>query len=345
MLPTKDENQSVVVIVVTYNRPELLCECVASLLRQTHPITHILVVDNASTLEASKTLSAAGLAPSPKIEVLRLSKNLGGAGGFAAGVQHILDKDYDWCWLMDDDVLADEGCLESLLRFPQASVLMPARISAPFHNSDLPAVGLDFRKLFGRFQDRRKIFSFEDGSLHGALPSYEVEDIAFEGALLRCDVIRRAGLPRADFFIAFDDVEYACRLRYKLGEKILFVPAARIHRKSPNPEVVSPFRFKRDRSSSWREYYKTRNLMLLLKLYGENIAVISTPLVYAVCKFIFRFCKGEFHTARATFWGIADGLREKTPFRFFPGEGPDTRRAEKARPRTSTARVLAQRTR
>jgi rhamnopyranosyl-N-acetylglucosaminyl-diphospho-decaprenol beta-1,3/1,4-galactofuranosyltransferase len=339
------EKQSVVAIIVTFNRPELLCESVTSLLRQTHPITHILIVDNASTPEASKKLLSAGLLPNPRIEMLRLSKNLGGAGGFAAGIQHALDKGCDWCWLMDDDVSVEDRCLESLLRFARANVLMPARISEPFDNCHLPAVSLDFKTPFRSYRKRRKLFSFRDASLQGALPSYEVEDIAFEGALIRCDVIRRAGLPRADFFIAYDDSEYACRLRYKLREKILFIPAAKIQRKSPYQESGLRFTLKHDRSPSWRAYYTTRNLMLLLKLYQENRAVISVPLMYELGKLMFRFCRGEFNAAVAAFWGIADGLREETPFRFLPGNKSDASRAQKARPRASTARVLAQRTR
>jgi hypothetical protein len=37
---------------------------------------------------------------------------------------------------------------------------------------------------------------------------------------------------------------------------------------------------------SWRAYYTTRNLLLLLKLYGENGTVISTPLFYELCKHV-----------------------------------------------------------
>src|SRR5271166_2717510 len=97
-----DQNQSVVAVVVTYNRPELLCDCLNSLLRQTYPVTHILVVDNASTMEAAQKLREVGLAANPKIEVLRLDQNMGGAGGFTAGIDHSLNRCYDWCWLVDD---------------------------------------------------------------------------------------------------------------------------------------------------------------------------------------------------------------------------------------------------
>jgi GT2 family glycosyltransferase len=191
-MSNQNGRQSVVVVIVTFNRPEMLCECLVSLLNQTHPVTHILVVDNASTVEAAEHLRAVGLASNPKIEVLRLNQNIGGAGGFVAGIKHAIDKGYDWCWLVDDDVFVEEQCLETLLKFSQANVLMPARISNPFHNYQLPTISLDFRTPFGRFRKRRKLFTFTDGHLHGALPSYEVQDFCFEGVLIRFDVIRPA---------------------------------------------------------------------------------------------------------------------------------------------------------
>ena len=40
---------SVAAVVVTFNRKELLCECLDALLAQTCPLSRILLVDNAST--------------------------------------------------------------------------------------------------------------------------------------------------------------------------------------------------------------------------------------------------------------------------------------------------------
>jgi rhamnopyranosyl-N-acetylglucosaminyl-diphospho-decaprenol beta-1,3/1,4-galactofuranosyltransferase len=309
---------SVVAIVVTHNRPELLCECLESLLSQTHPVAHILVVDNASRVAAAEQLRKVGLSSNPKIEVLRLGQNLGGAGGFAAGIKNVIEKDYDWCWLLDDDVFVQESCLETLLKFSRANVLMPARISKPFCNYQLPAISFDLRTPFARFQKRRKVFAFSDDRLHGALPSYEVEDFCFEGVLMRFDVIRRAGLPRADFFINCDDFEYALRLRYKLREKILFIPGARIQRRAANQVTDLRFRLRGDGTPAWRTYYANRNLILLHMLYGENGAVRISPVLNDICKLLIRLCAVEWATTSAAFWAIVDGVRLKTPQRFLP---------------------------
>ena len=39
----------VTAVVVTYNRKELLVECLEALARQTHPLDRVILVDNAST--------------------------------------------------------------------------------------------------------------------------------------------------------------------------------------------------------------------------------------------------------------------------------------------------------
>ena len=54
--------------------------------------------------------------PYKTVEVyyIRMHENTGGAGGFHEGVKRTY-RGYDWLWLMDDDVKADEQCLENLL--------------------------------------------------------------------------------------------------------------------------------------------------------------------------------------------------------------------------------------
>jgi GT2 family glycosyltransferase len=86
-------------VVVTYNRRDLLRECLVSLQAQTHVPDTILVVNNASTDGTAQMLSA----EFAQLEVLTLAENVGGAGGFHAGMKWAYEQGYDWLWLMDDD--------------------------------------------------------------------------------------------------------------------------------------------------------------------------------------------------------------------------------------------------
>jgi rhamnopyranosyl-N-acetylglucosaminyl-diphospho-decaprenol beta-1,3/1,4-galactofuranosyltransferase len=106
--------------VVTYNRRELLVECLEALLAQTHALQSIVVVDNASTDGTPELLRERGLLDRDDVRLLRLAENRGGAGGFAAAVEATRAQDCDWIWLMDDDSEPVPDALERLLSSPPA---------------------------------------------------------------------------------------------------------------------------------------------------------------------------------------------------------------------------------
>ena len=85
------------VTIVTYNRLELLKECIQQVLSQTVPFSYICIVDNHSTDGTSEYLDqlAAGTetvfpnAGKPEFHILHLPENIGGAGGFAKGLEDL----------------------------------------------------------------------------------------------------------------------------------------------------------------------------------------------------------------------------------------------------------------
>ncbi len=71
---------------MTFNRKFLPCECLEALLRQSFAVDSIFVVDNASSDGTETLLRERGYLNNPRIQYLRLESNLGGAGGFHAGM-------------------------------------------------------------------------------------------------------------------------------------------------------------------------------------------------------------------------------------------------------------------
>ena len=104
---------SVAVVVVTYNRRELLRRVMHALFDSVPSPDRLIVVDNAST-DGSAAMARAVDGPVP-VEVVALPANTGGAGGFHAGIAAALDAGADWVWLMDDDGRPDAACLARLL--------------------------------------------------------------------------------------------------------------------------------------------------------------------------------------------------------------------------------------
>ena len=98
-------------VIVTYNRLNDLKVCIENVKGQTYKNLDILVVNNGSTDGTTEYLAA-----QTDIKVIN-QNNLGGAGGFYAGMKYMMDNGYDWLWMMDDDGVPDSNQLETLLAF------------------------------------------------------------------------------------------------------------------------------------------------------------------------------------------------------------------------------------
>ena len=80
---------TVLALVLTHNAPDVLRTCVSRVLDQMEPGDKLVVIDNASEPAAAATVASLG--PSHRVEVLRLERNLGPAGGYARGLRRFLE--------------------------------------------------------------------------------------------------------------------------------------------------------------------------------------------------------------------------------------------------------------
>ena len=101
--------ETVAVVVVTYNRADLLERMLDGLAALDRLPDAVIVVDNASTDHTPDVLAAA---TNPGLQVIRTEDNLGGAGGFHLGVRTAYERGFDRIWLMDDDVVPAPDCLD-----------------------------------------------------------------------------------------------------------------------------------------------------------------------------------------------------------------------------------------
>ena len=105
---------TVAVVVVTYNRADLLGRMLDGLAAQTHRPDAVYIVDNASTDHTREVLGRWHGGDLP-LEVTHNDDNLGGAGGFHLGLRRAYADGFDRIWLMDDDVVPAPDCLAVLM--------------------------------------------------------------------------------------------------------------------------------------------------------------------------------------------------------------------------------------
>jgi len=217
-------DRSVVAVVVTFNRLAMLQRLVPRL-RETEGLDRILVVDNASTDGTGEWLAGVGaVAGGVPLEHHTLPTNTGGAGGFSHGIawgRDVLGSDDDLLWLMDDDGLPERDCLPALVARQAADGLDfcgpvvlaeqdPDRLCFPIR---LPGGSRVVHRMDAVAAAAR------DGLIEGVV-------IPFNGVLVTRRLVELIGLPRAEFFIWGDDVEYLWRAE-RAGARIATVVAAR----------------------------------------------------------------------------------------------------------------------
>ncbi len=240
------------VVIVTYNRESLLRECVENVERQTAAPDSIIIVNNASTDHTPAYLEELNTKDG-RFDMINLPNNIGGAGGFAKGIERSLEKDVDCVLIIDDDAMIARDYMEKILKARQqqpqyrafAGTLRTDGKIDTFHRRNLQKTGL-MSKNCTEQQYRQPCFACDIAS--------------FCGMVLDMDLIRQIGLPHAEYFIWFDDTEYSLRIRQH--SRFLVVTAAELDHKTKKTSVMHPRRY------DWKDYYAVRNRLLMVEEHG-----------------------------------------------------------------------------
>jgi rhamnopyranosyl-N-acetylglucosaminyl-diphospho-decaprenol beta-1,3/1,4-galactofuranosyltransferase len=261
-------SETVAVVIVTYNRAELLARCLDGLAALERRPDAVLVVDNASTDRTPEVLEARADLP---LRVIRSTENLGGAGGFHRGVREAYEAGFDRIWLMDDDVVPAPDCLTVLMAHP-GPALMAVREDLAGRVCEKAATHFD---LGNPLAIRPKRAMVEDlYPTRAEMPAeVPIENVAFEGFMVHRRVVAAVGLPDPGFFIFYDDVDYAVRVR-RAGFPVVAVRDA---------VLVRQLDFDQQHDMrSWKGYYMYRNLFVVHLRYGANPLVRLKPYLIAL---------------------------------------------------------------
>jgi GT2 family glycosyltransferase len=260
-------SETVAVVVVTYNRAALLLRMLGGLAASEHRPDAVIVVDNASTDHTQTVLAGARDAhPDLPLQVITTEENLGGSGGFHLGVETAYEQGYDRIWLMDDDVVPAPDCLGVLMSVDE-DCLLSVREDRDGRLVEKAAVTFDLRNPL-KVKPKTAMVETTYGERSAMPELVEVENVAFEGFMVRRRVVEQIGLPDRDFFIFYDDVDYALRAR-RAGFHIWAVRDA---------VLVRQLDFDQQHDlSGWKGYYMYRNLFTVHRRYGENRLVRAKP--------------------------------------------------------------------
>lgn len=252
-------------VVVAFNRKRLLTECLDGLLSQTLPLDAIFVVDNASTDGTDAYLQENGYLDQPLIRYLHLTVNAGGAGGFHHGMQAAFEAGYDWIWVMDDDTEPEPDAL---------------RLMEPLEaHEEVVAIANQKLDIHGRKTlDGLRMMPGQSGS---SLPYPFVKFSSFVGLMISHEAIHAVGLPRPEFFIHNDDLEYCLRLR-KIGNLALATGSRVVHKEQARqitPKIVFGYSYlPKDLHGYFFDYFGHRNYVVVQRAHATGINRYLLPL-------------------------------------------------------------------
>jgi rhamnopyranosyl-N-acetylglucosaminyl-diphospho-decaprenol beta-1,3/1,4-galactofuranosyltransferase len=295
--------ESVAVVVVTYNRASLLGRTLDGLAAQTREPDAVIVVDNASEDNTREVLEAhRGL----RLQRIHLDLNTGGAGGFRAGVEAAYEQGFDRVWLMDDDVVPAPDCLAVLMSHDEAFVTA-VREDTHGRLVEKAATDFDLSRPWSIRPKRRSVETdFDD---RRQMPArVELHNVAFEGPLLRREVVDAIGLPDASYFIFYDDVDFALRAR-RAGYRIWAIRDA---------VLVRQLDFSQQHDlAGWKGFYMYRNLFAVHFRYGESPLVRAKPWMVAAAVVMLSPVRG----GRAEARNVIRAIKGARGMRSIPGSG------------------------
>ncbi len=262
----EDRTPRIVAVVVTFNRLGLLQRLLERLVAVPE-LAEVLVVDNASSDGTGEWLVSTGStdeggSTGPRVLSRTLERNVGGAGGFHAGLAWAMERGADLAWLMDDDGLPDGDCLATLLaRRDELDFWGPVVVD----EADPDRLVFPIRLPGGT----RVVHRMAD--VAGAAADGVIRDVVipFNGVLVTRDLVERIGLPREEFFIWGDDHEYRLRAE-RAGGRVATVVDARLRHPSVG-DLGTPMMFGRTTynhtPSDLKHYCMARNNLLNLRDY------------------------------------------------------------------------------
>ncbi len=257
------------VVIVTYNRLELLKECIACCLQQTLPFHKIIVVDNCSTDGTGQYLKQ--FESDERFIIETQDSNLGGAGGFCEGLKTVAHQDVDWTLIIDDDAMIEKDYIEQcdalIRRYPNiaacSGTVLTDGVIQQNHRRMIASDLLHLEKNVPLAAYKHKNFRYDLAT--------------FCGLMISRKALHKIGFPKAEYFIWYDDTEYSMRLR-KFGG-IVNVNAAKLNHKTKLPEDDKRGFFAR---MNWRTYYGHRNRFDAVRSHCKRITELVIILEFAV---------------------------------------------------------------
>lgn len=303
---------SLAAVVVTYNRKEELLKNLRAVLGQSRLVDRYYIIDNHGCDGTESMLREEGLLDNSVLEYIYLPENIGGAGGFCTGVKKAYEDGYDYICLMDDDGRPkDAGMMEQLVKAGENVHKENVCLMLNALVLDLDGARMAFG-LTGIDTAEAAVEWATDGLLYGTINP-------FNGTLISRELVEKIGFPDARFFIKGDEEDYQIRAVNAGAVVATVVGATYLHPIAEKKQLCLGKRtICETTESTWKEYYRARNLTYIFHREGKNHLWMRHALRQSLLALYYSDCRCK--TVRRIIKGCLHGLIGKLGKTVEPGQ-------------------------
>jgi len=265
-------------------------------------VDRIAVVANCVSAASLSELSARQSRSPGRYFVRVFTDNLGSAGGYAEACRLCLDQpDCRWIWLLDDDNLPEADALPTLIAALERIVAASEPQALACFRPSLPELNIPDIRLWRMPPRKGSCAGFNMLNLLDQLrPPSPLPDVGDEvpvfwsvygGMLVPREIVEDCGLPRNDFFLYCDDLEWTSRISAK-GFQIKLLRQAVVRDLQPpwnaSGEYSSNLARRIRELPSIRVYYelRNRNWLSLNRFAGPRWLYVLNRISYIALIFI-----------------------------------------------------------
>jgi len=326
MIPEVDSSSwsKLWILVLNWNNPGATIRCLQSILELRPSVPNVVVVDNGSADDSAEQLASRF----GWINLLRLTRNLGYAGGNNEGLRFALERGAEYMLILNNDVLLDPSSvlhlIDAMVDCGRIGIAGP-KVLGSGETPELFATGSVIDWYRGdvehlRIDDAGPAPQAINGPASNRSHPQSIDFLVGTCLLVTRRFTETVGLFDEDYFLNFEDVDWCVRAR-RADFQLRYVPESVVrHEISGTLGIGSPA----------NTYYMTRNALRFFRIHGKTqlrwIAIgrifWRTARTIAAWKIRHRY-RNDLHRrkARANLLAVRDFLKGD-----FGEMGPDVRR-------------------
>lgn len=237
--------------IITYQRPQILKSTLEAIFSQTLPPQHLWIIDNSEDRETELAITERY---DSRLTYVRTGKNVGPAGAAKIGLKLVADAGFQWIlWGDDDDPPPFINSFERIFKLLEQDI----------RNLKIGQLGL----VGQRFDSKRgKVIRVSDAELQSK-PWIKVDTIAGgQMKIIFSEVLKKGVLPDSDLFYGYEELSFDLKMnKAGFSSVVASTEFLKVRELYGRIGFDRPFYSKKSTRNLWREYYSTRNLLIILK--------------------------------------------------------------------------------